>query len=83
MGTVPLNFYRSVDKNLWKIGSSHCGAVEMNSTSIHEDVGSIPDLTQSVRDHALLCLWHRPAAAALTGTLAWELPYASGTVLKK
>ena len=27
-------------------GSSHCGAVEMNMTSIHEDVGSIPGLTQ-------------------------------------
>lgn len=24
--------------------SSHCGAVEMNLTSIHEDVGSIPGL---------------------------------------
>ena len=27
-------------------GSSHCGTAEMNPTSIHEDVGSIPGLTQ-------------------------------------
>ena len=26
--------------------SSHCGAVQTNLTSIHEDVGSIPGLTQ-------------------------------------
>ena len=33
--------------------SSHCGPVEMNPTSIHEDVGLIPGLTQWVRDLAL------------------------------
>ena len=37
-------------------GSSHCGAVETNPTSIHEDedVGSTPDLTQCVGDPVLL-----------------------------
>ena len=30
-----------------------------------------------------LWLWCRPAAAALIGPLAWELPYASGVTLKK
>ena len=31
---------------------------------------------------ALLWLWHRPAAVALIGPLAWEPPYAAGTALK-
>ena len=33
--------------------SSHCGSVEMNLTSICEDVGLIPGLAQGVKDLAL------------------------------
>ena len=34
-------------------------------------------------DPTLLWLWHRPAAAAPIGPLAWKLPYAMVVALKK
>ena len=36
-----------------KVGSSHCGAAETNLTSIHEDLGLVPGLTQWVKDPVL------------------------------
>ena len=36
-------------------GSSHCGSVVTNPTSIHEDAGLIPGSTQWVKD--LVLLW--------------------------
>ena len=33
-----------------KMGSSYCGAVEINPASIHEDAGSIPGLAQCIGD---------------------------------
>ena len=77
--------------------SSHCGTAEINLTSIHEDEGLIPGLTQWVKGSSivasygvghmhgpvLLWLWCRPAAAALIRPLAQELPCAMGVGLKK
>ena len=71
----------------------------MNPTGNHEVVGSIPGLSQWVKDLAVvvsygvgcrrgsdlawLWLWHRLAVAAPIRLLVWEPQYALGAVLEK
>ena len=54
----------------------------LSSNCIPADAGLIPCLAQWVKDLALLWLWCRPAAAAPTQPLGWELPYAAPVDLK-
>ena len=43
-----LGFFKPAQNN--RAGSSYCGSVEMNLTSIHEDVDLIPGPAQWVKD---------------------------------
>ena len=71
----------------------------MNSSSIPEDSGSIlgPAHWVNARSYTMSCgvghrgrsdptrlwLWRRPATVALIQPLAWELPFAAGSALKR
>ena len=44
---------RETKAKINKLGSSHCGSVETNPASIHEDAGSIPSFAQCVKGLAL------------------------------
>ena len=63
----------------------------MNPTSIYEDTGSIPVLTQGLRIWLcpeLRCRSQMPLGSCIAlwlwyRLLAWELPYATGVALKK
>ena len=73
--------------------------VKNPTESLLQDAGLTSGQTQWVKDLALLCatawistcssdlvllwLWHRPAAAAPIQLRAWEIPYATGVVIKK
>ena len=41
-------------KEKWCHRSSHCGLIETDPTSIHEDSGSVPALAQWIKDLVLL-----------------------------
>ena len=78
--------------------SSHCGSAETNPTGINEDVGSVLTLFSGlrIRHCSELCCRQQmlfgpgiAVAVAQAGRysfiqpLAWELPYAVGTALKR
>ena len=84
-------------KNI-SLGSSRRGSVVNEPSSIHENVGSIPGLTQRVKDRCCCELWYRLQtwlgsciavavvwleATAQIGPLAWEPPPVTGATLKK
>ena len=57
--------YQILLEEIKDLGSSHCGSVVTNLTSIYEDAGLIPGLAQWVKDLALP--WAAVYAADVAG----------------
>ena len=55
----------------------------MNPTSIHDDAGLIPGLSQWIKVPLSRELWYRLAAVAQIQPMAWKPPYAKGEALKR
>ena len=63
------------------MGNSHRGSVVMNLTGICEDAGLIPGLAHWIKGSGIVVAL--PVATAPIQPLAWELPYALSTALKR
>ena len=63
---------------MWAHGPWPCSVGLGSGVTVSSGVGR-----RCGSDPMLLWLWCRPAAAALTGPLTWELSYAMGAALKK